>query len=134
MNPPVKSVGGMAIQKDVAALEADGFFEPADPPVKDDEEFEAELNERFSGPCNTLVLSVASGCNLACRYCYCGVCRDELPNKGLMDEETALLAVERLFAAIGAGIGSVLPVIALPALIVGGIVLVVWLIRRTYFS
>ncbi len=83
---------------EVSALEADGFFEPADPPVKDDAEFEAELAERFSGPCNTLVLSVSSGCNLACRYCYCGVCRDELPDKGLMDEATALMAVEDLFA------------------------------------
>ena len=84
------------VLEDIAALEAEGFFEPVDAPVKDDDEFEAELNERFSSPCNTLVLSVASGCNLACRYCYCGVCRDELPNKGLMSEATALQAVERL--------------------------------------
>jgi len=87
------------VLKDVSALEAEGFFEPVDAPVKDDDEFEIELTERFSSPCNTLVLSVASGCNLACRYCYCGVCRDELPNKGLMPEATALEAVERLFAA-----------------------------------
>ncbi len=87
------------VLEDIAALEAEGFFEPVDAPVKDDDEFEAELNERFSNPCNTLVLSVASGCNLACRYCYCGVCRDGLPNKGLMSEATALQAVERLFAA-----------------------------------
>ena len=97
--------GEVGVLDDVAALEADGFFEPAEAPVKDDEEFEAELNERFSGPCNTLVLSVASGCNLACRYCYCGVCRDELPNKGLMGESTALLAVERLFAAADPKVG-----------------------------
>ena len=84
---------------DVAALEAEGFFEPAEAPVKNDDEFEDELKRRFSGLCNTLVLSVASGCNLACRYCYCGVCRDELPDRGLMSEETALQAVERLFAA-----------------------------------
>ena len=91
--------GGTGVLDDVAALEADGFFEPAEAPVKSDGEFETELNERFSGPCNTLVLSVASGCNLACRYCYCGVCRDELPDKGLMPEETALRAVDRLFAS-----------------------------------
>ena len=84
---------------DAAKLEAEGFFEPPDPLDKDDGEFEAELEGRFSGPCNTLVLSVSSGCNLACRYCYCGVCRDELPDRGLMSEATALLAVERLFAA-----------------------------------
>ena len=91
--------GETGVLDDMAALEAEGFFEPAEAPVKDDAEFEDELEKRFSGPCNTLVLSVASGCNLACRYCYCGVCRDELPDKGLMSEETALLAVERLFAA-----------------------------------
>ena len=87
------------VLKDVAALESEGFFEPADATIKDDGEFEVELEERFSGPCNTLMLSVASGCNLACRYCYCGVCRDELPNKGLMSEAIAMQAVERLFAA-----------------------------------
>ena len=91
--------GDTGVLDDVAALEAEGFFEPAEEPLLDDAAFEAELDARFSGTCNTLVLSVASGCNLACRYCYCSVCRDELPNKGLMDEETALLAVERLFAA-----------------------------------
>ena len=97
--------GETGVLDDVAALEADGFFEPAEEPVLDDAAFEAELDARFSGPCNTLVLLVASGCNLACRYCYCGVCRDELPNKGLMDEATALLAVERLFAAADPKVG-----------------------------
>ena len=94
-----------SVLADVAALEAEGFFEPAEPPVKDDAEFEDELEKRFSGPCNTLVLTVASGCNLACRYCYCGVCRDELPDKGLMPEATALQAVDRLFAAADPKVG-----------------------------
>ena len=94
-----------SVLADVAALEADGFFEPAEPPVKDDAEFEDELEKRFSGPCNTLVLTVASGCNLACRYCYCGVCRDELPDKGLMSEALALQAVDRLFAAADPKVG-----------------------------
>jgi len=91
------------ILEDVAKLEDAGFFEPADPLDKEDGEFEAELDGRFSGPCNTLVLSVASGCNLACRYCYCGTCRDELPDKGLMSEETALRAVDGLFASADPG-------------------------------
>ena len=94
-----------SVLADVAALEADGFFEPAEPPVKDDAEFEDELEKRFSGPCNTLVLTVASGCNLACRYCYCGVCRDELPDKGLMSEALALQTVDRLFAAADPKVG-----------------------------
>ena len=49
-----------SVLADVAALEADGFFEPAEPPVKDDAAFEDELERRFAGPCNTLVLTVAS--------------------------------------------------------------------------
>ena len=57
------------VLNDVAALEGEGFFELAEEPVLDDAAFEEELDARFSGPCNTLVLSVASGCNLACRYC-----------------------------------------------------------------
>ena len=91
------------VLEDVAKLEEAGFFEPANPPDKDDDEFEAELDGRFSGPCNTLVLSVASGCNLACRYCYCGTCRDELPDRGLMTEATALKAVDGLFASADPG-------------------------------
>ena len=90
--------GGAGVLSDVAALEEEGFFEPADEPMLDEAEFEAELEKRLSSPCNSMMLSVASGCNLACRYCYCGVCRDQLPDKGLMPEETALRAVERLFA------------------------------------
>ena len=87
-----------SVLADVRALEADGFFEPAESPLLDSEAFERELDERLSGPCNSVMLSVASGCNLACKYCYCGVCRDKLPNKGLMPLETALRAVDKLFA------------------------------------
>ena len=87
-----------SVLADVQTLEADGFFEPAEAPWLDNEAFERELDERLSGPCNSIMLSVASGCNLACKYCYCGVCRDKLPNKGLMPLETALRAVDELFA------------------------------------
>ena len=90
--------GETGVLDDVSRLDEEGFFDQPEPIAKDDGEFEDELEERFSGPCNTLVLSVASGCNLACRYCYCGVCRDELPDKGLMPEATARRAVDRLFA------------------------------------
>ena len=88
-----------SVLSDVAALEADGFFDEVDPALPDDGEFKAALEKRLSSPCNNLVLSVSSGCNLACRYCYCGVCRDEIPNQGLMPEETAMRAVDGLFAA-----------------------------------
>ena len=83
-----------SVLADVRALEADGFFEPAESPLLDSETFERELDERLSGPCNSVMLSVASGCNLACKYCYCGVCRDKLPNKGLMPLETARISTQ----------------------------------------
>jgi sulfatase maturation enzyme AslB (radical SAM superfamily) len=77
------------VLSDCGKLEAEGFFEEAPATLPDDSEFDAEYDRRFNGACNNLVLSVASGCNLACRYCYCGVCRDELPDSGLMSEATA---------------------------------------------
>ena len=89
--------GDNGVISDVEALEREGFFEPADPPIIDDAGFEDELAKRLSGPRNSVMLSVASGCNLACRYCYCGTCREKLPDKGLMDEATALAAVDALF-------------------------------------
>ena len=89
-------------RKDVIAdcdkLEAEGFFDDAPSSFPDDGRFIAEYEKRFNGKCNNLVLSVASGCNLACRYCYCGVCRDELPDEGLMSEKTAMTAVEKFLA------------------------------------
>lgn len=89
--------GKEKIVSETDELERAGFFEPAAPVIADEAEFERELDSRCSGSCNNLVLSVASGCNLACRYCYCGVCRDKLPDLGLMSEETAMLAVDGLF-------------------------------------
>ena len=91
--------GSESVLSDAAKLEADGFFEPVETMMPDDAEFEASLEERFSGPCNSIVLSVSSGCNLACRYCYCGVCRDVLPDRGLMPGSVARRAAEALFAA-----------------------------------
>ena len=84
---------------DIAKLEAEGFFEPVETAFPDDEEFAAEFEKRYSGRLNRLVLSVSSRCNLACRYCYCGICRDEISGGGTMDEETAMRAVDGLFAA-----------------------------------
>lgn len=87
------------VSADVAALAADGFFNPPADAFPDDDAFEAALDERFDGSCNNLVLSVASGCNLACTYCYCGVCRDEIPDQGLMSDETAMTALDGFFAS-----------------------------------
>lgn len=88
-----------AILSEVASLENEGFFDSPDTPFPDDAEFEKALNEHLNSPRNSVMLSVASGCNLACRYCYCGVCRDKLPSQGLMSKRTALAAIDALFAA-----------------------------------
>lgn len=90
---------------EVMELEKEGFFEPTDEPILDNGEFETELAKRLSSPRNSVMLSVASGCNLACRYCYCGVCRDKIPNQGLMTEDTARRAVDALLAAADPGQG-----------------------------
>lgn len=84
---------------EVDALEADGFFEPVGSSLSDAAGFETELAARIRGTSNNIVLSVASGCNLACTYCYCGVCRDEIPDQGLMSEETAMRAIDAFLAA-----------------------------------
>lgn len=85
------------LRDDIAKLEEAGFFDEAEPPILSDAEFDAEVADKLAAPRNSVFLSVASGCNLACRYCYCGTCRDKLPNQGLMPEETALRAVDALF-------------------------------------
>ena len=90
---------------DCAKLETEGFFDEAPTSLPDDAVFNAEYDRRFNGTCNNLVLSVSSGCNLACRYCYCGVCRDELPDAGLMSEATAMDALEKFLAAADTGKG-----------------------------
>ena len=65
----------------------------------DDARFERALAERYERePWRDLELSLSERCNLACRYCYCGTCRDELPNSGLMPWETAKRAIDWLCA------------------------------------
>ena len=50
--------GGAGVLSDVAALEEEGFFEPADEPVLDETEFEAELEKRLSSPWMSLMMLV----------------------------------------------------------------------------
>ena len=89
-----------AVVRETETLEDCGFFEPAETGFEtDDEQFEQALARRYEkDPWSHLELSLSERCNLACRYCYCGTCRDELPNNGLMPWETAKRAIDWLFA------------------------------------
>ncbi|MDO5317081.1 MAG: radical SAM protein [bacterium] len=86
---------------EVGTLEANGFFQPVEAELCGDSEFEEALARRYSENWSRLELSLSERCNLACRYCYCGTCRDEVPNSGLMPSEIARRAVEWLFAHSG---------------------------------
>lgn len=48
-------------------------------------------------PATTLILNVASGCNLSCTYCY-KADLTTLKNSGNMSFETATAAIEQLYA------------------------------------
>ena len=87
--------------KELARLKEIGFFNSYTPPVPDDKEFERLLEGRYSSPWTKLELALAETCNLACKYCYCGTCRDEIPNQGLMRESVARQAINGLFAVSG---------------------------------
>lgn len=90
-----------AVVDETAVLEKDGFLEPVETAFPDDEAFETALAGRYADDWCRLELSLSERCNLACRYCYCGTCRDEVPNSGLMPSEIARRAVEWLFAHSG---------------------------------
>lgn len=96
---PFKDCADAGLRADMEALEADGFFDEVESPMLDDAEYEDAMARHLDGTSNSLELCVSERCNLACRYCYCGTCRDEVRNMGLMDVDTALAAVEQLFRA-----------------------------------
>ncbi len=89
------------LRGEIAALEAVGFFAPCEPPIPTDAEFDRLLRRRYEAPWTKLELALSEVCNLACRYCYCGTCRDEVPNQGRMGEAVARAAINWLFAVSG---------------------------------
>lgn len=89
------------LRGEIAALEAAGFFAPCEPPIPTDAEFDRLLRRRYEAPWTKLELALSEVCNLACRYCYCGTCRDEVPNQGRMGEAVARAAINWLFAVSG---------------------------------
>lgn len=88
-----------ALRREADRLRANGFFDDVPGAWADDAAFEAALAARDAEPSDKVELSLAETCNLACRYCYCGTCRGKVDSHGLMPPETAVEAVERLFAA-----------------------------------
>lgn len=95
---PPELIEGVA--REVTLLAEQGLFEAPDYSVAP-EYMERELERRYSTPWNKLELALAEICNLACKYCYCGTCRDIVPNQGLMSEAVARQAITWLFAMSG---------------------------------
>jgi uncharacterized protein len=89
-----------SIAEEVKILAQHGLFERPDYSTPD-ATFERELSRRYETPWNKLELALSEGCNLACRYCYCGTCRDLLPSQGLMPEEMVRQAINWLFKMSG---------------------------------
>ena len=89
------------LRREISALEESGFFEPCEQPIPTDAEFDRLLRLRYEAPWTKLELALSEVCNLACRYCYCGTCRDEVPNQGRMSETIARAAINWLFAVSG---------------------------------
>lgn len=89
------------LTQEIEKLKARGFFSPYQFPIPDDKEFESLLVRRYATAWTKLELALSERCNLACRYCYCGTCRDEIPNSGIMAESIARLAINGLFAVSG---------------------------------
>jgi len=89
-----------SVAREVALVAKHGLFEAPDQTVSD-EAFERQLAQRYSMAWNKLELALAETCNLACQYCYCGTCREIVPNQGLMSESVARQAISWLFAMSG---------------------------------
>lgn len=89
------------LRDEIATLESVGFFVSCETPIPTDEEFDRLLRQRYEAPWTKLELALSEVCNLACRYCYCGTCRDEVPNQGRMSESVARAAINWLFAVSG---------------------------------
>ena len=88
-----------SVANEITILSANGLFDIPDYSINSTC-MEKELQERYSTPWNKLELALAETCNLACKYCYCGTCRD-MSSKGLMTETVARQAITWLFAVSG---------------------------------
>ncbi len=88
-----------SVAREVAIMRDHGLFDVPDRSISP-EDFERQLEQRYTMAWNKLELALSETCNLACKYCYCGTCRD-MPNQGLMSEAVARQAITWLFAMSG---------------------------------
>ncbi|MBI5821379.1 MAG: radical SAM protein [Verrucomicrobia bacterium] len=89
-----------SVAREAALLAKHGLFDVPDYSITT-KTLEQQLNERYSTSWTKLELALAETCNLACKYCYCGTCREIVPNQGLMSETVARQAITWLFAVSG---------------------------------
>ena len=95
------SIADKLLANEICRLRDAGFFDHVNISAPNDRQFAYMLEQRYSTPWTKLELALAETCNLACRYCYCGTCRGEIPNQGLMNKSVARQAINGLFAISG---------------------------------
>lgn len=88
------------VASEINLLRRNGLFDTPDYSINS-KEMERQLARRYTQSWNKLELALSEICNLACRYCYCGTCRDITPNQGVMSESIARQAITWLFAMSG---------------------------------
>jgi uncharacterized protein len=89
-----------SVAHEIFILKGHGLFDVPDHSIST-EQMERQLQHRYTMPWNKLELALSEVCNLACKYCYCGTCRDITPNQGMMSEAIARQAITWLFAVSG---------------------------------
>ena len=97
----IETIQDSVLKEELKRLSDLGFFLPCKRIVPESEVIEKLLAKRYSTPWTKLELALSEICNLACRYCYCGTCRDEVENRGMMSEDIARQSINWLFAMSG---------------------------------
>lgn len=82
---------------EIEHLAGEGLFDPPERPWTA-AWVESAVENRLKGATTRLQLALTESCNLACKYCYNGTCRD-VERQGAMPAETAQRALEWLIDA-----------------------------------
>ena len=97
----IDDIQNSKIRDDIRKLADIGFFQSYETSTLEGNDVERLLERRYKTPWTKLELALSEVCNLACKYCYCGTCRDQVRNQGLMSEDVARQAINWLFAESG---------------------------------